>query len=127
MISGIGAALAGGDANQISLASGAGANAAANNYVPHSPFREVRAAVAKENARLMQQCGSTCTAADFIAIDLQMQKLEAAGNLVAISKTSQLTTAQAVQLGETLAVLLTAIRHADCAVSGYERTKPDGQ
>ena len=36
MISGIGAALAGGDAAQISLASSAGANAAANNYLSHT-------------------------------------------------------------------------------------------
>jgi len=106
MVSGMGAALAGGDAAQISLASSAGANAAANNYLSRSPFKEVRARVTQENARLMQQCGTSCTAADFIAIDLQMQRLEAAGNLLATKQNSKLTTAQAVQLGETLAALL---------------------
>ena len=106
MISGIGAALAGGDAAQISLASSAGANAAANNFLSRSPFKEVQARVNQENARLTLQCGDNCTLEQMRSIDLQMQRLEAAGNLLATTQNSKLTTAQAVQLGETLAALL---------------------
>jgi hypothetical protein len=106
MVSGIAVAVAGGDAAQIGIGSAAGSNAAANNYVAHSPFRQVRAAVAQENARLTQACGASCTPEQMRSIDLQMLRLEAVGNLTAIAQTSKLTTAQAVQLGETLATLL---------------------
>jgi filamentous hemagglutinin len=50
MVSGIGAALAGGDAAQISLASSAGANAAANNYLKHPDASRLLALQKKQNA-----------------------------------------------------------------------------
>lgn len=82
------------------------ASATTYNYVSHSPSAAVRGAVARENARLAQQCGNNCTLADMRTIDLQMQRVEAAANLVQISKNSQLTSAQAIQLGENIAGLL---------------------
>ena len=76
------------------------------NYVSHSPFASVRLTVSKENARLQSECGANCTLADFRRIDLQMQKLEAAGNLTEIASKTTLTTAQAITLGENIAALL---------------------
>ena len=78
----------------------------AHNYLSKSPFRDVRNAVNQENARLMTACGSDCTLEDLRFIDRQMQALEAAGNLTQISRNSQLTTEQAIALGENLAALL---------------------
>ncbi len=71
----------------------------------HSPFAEVRRTVSQENARLTNECGASCTAEDFQRIDRQMVALEQAGNLAAISQISQLTTEQALKLGEVLASL----------------------
>ena len=76
------------------------------NYVSHSPFANVRTTVSRENARLQNECASSCTLADFRRIDLQMQKLETAGNLTQIAIKTTLTTAQAVTLGENIAALL---------------------
>ncbi|UDF33555.1 UNVERIFIED_ORG: hypothetical protein LHJ69_13070 [Shinella sp. XGS7] len=77
----------------------------AYNYVSHSPFAQVRRSVSQENARLMNECGTRCTEQDFRRIDRQMSALEAAGNLVAISQASKLSTEQALQLGELVASL----------------------
>jgi hypothetical protein len=103
LMSGIGAALAGQDVNIASLA---GANAAQNNYRSHSPFREVKSVVNRENARLTAECGLNCTQEQMRSIDLQVQKVEAAANLIAISQRSTLTTEKAIELAETLAGLM---------------------
>jgi hypothetical protein len=78
----------------------------AHNYISHSPYANVRLTVSQENARLLNQCGNNCTLADMRNIDLQMQKLEAAGNLIETGQRSKLTTQQAVLLGENIASLL---------------------
>jgi filamentous hemagglutinin len=70
------------------------------NYISHSPFASVRRTVSQENARLMNACGANCTLEEMRAIDLQVQKLESAGNLAAISQTSKLTTEQAEQFAQ---------------------------
>ncbi len=93
------------------LVGGAGGVAAivpqtAYNYVSHSPFAAVRRTVSQENARLLNQCGSNCTLEQMRNMDRQLQRLEAAGNLIEIGQRSTLTTQQALQLGETLASLL---------------------
>lgn len=75
-------------------------NAVENNYVAHSPFREVRRIVNQENARLMNECGSSCTEADFHRIDQQMATLEAAADLAVINKRGGLTTEQAKRLAQ---------------------------
>lgn len=67
------------------------------NYVSHSPFANVRLAVSRENARLMNECGANCTLADLRRMDLQLQKLEAAGNLAAVAERSAMTAEQAAQ------------------------------
>jgi Possible hemagglutinin (DUF637) len=103
LMGGVAAALTGGN---IAIAAVAGGNAAENNYVTHSPFRDVRAAVTKENARLTSACGANCSLDEMRKIDLQMQQLETVGNLAVISQRTGLTTAQAVQMGEMLATLL---------------------
>ena len=95
-------------------------NQTAHNYVSHSPFSSVRRTVSQENARLMNGCGTACTAEDFKRIDQQMVALERAGNLSEIAQHSALTPEQARQLtqmvlelaplygnGEALAQLLT--------------------
>ena len=76
------------------------------NYVSHSPFASVRIAVSKESARLENACGTNCTLADYRRIDLQMLKLETAGNLTEIASKTTLTTDQAIRLGENIAALL---------------------
>ncbi|GKS87092.1 hypothetical protein AVMA1855_23090 [Acidovorax sp. SUPP1855] len=93
------------------IAGGAGGAAAAldttaHNYLTHSPFREVRNTVNRENARMMNACGADCTLADLRFIDQQMQALDTAGTLAHISRTSALTTEQSVFLGESIAQLL---------------------
>lgn len=80
----------------------AGMNQAANNYVSHSPFREVRRTVSQENARLLNECGENCTQADFMRIDQQMSKLEVAANLAAIAQMSSMTQKQAEQLSQVM-------------------------
>ncbi|VTU29278.1 hypothetical protein H4CHR_02372 [Variovorax sp. PBS-H4] len=106
LMSGLAVAVTGGDASQINLASQAGSNAAANNYLSHSPFANVRGIVATENARLAARCGADCTQADFDRIDAQMQQLDRAAQLVELSRHSGLTTEQALRLGENIASLL---------------------
>lgn len=106
LMAGLAAAVAGGDASQVNLAASAGSNAAANNYLSHSPYDSVRKLVAEENARLTQECGTNCTQDDFRRIDAQMQKLEAAAQLLETQKRSGLTTDQAMLLGENIAALL---------------------
>ncbi|MBB3179963.1 filamentous hemagglutinin N-terminal domain-containing protein [Variovorax sp. Sphag1AA] len=102
MMSAIAAAIAGGDATQINLASQAGANAAANNYLSHSPFASVRELVAKENARLTEECGQSCTAEDFQRIDQQAAAVERAANLAEVAKRGVITPDQAQQLAQAL-------------------------
>lgn len=76
------------------------------NYVSHSPFAQVRRTVSQENARLLNACGSQCTADDLRRIDQQMVALERAGNLSAIAQRGGLTTDQAQQLAQLTAELL---------------------
>jgi hypothetical protein len=54
----------------------------------------------------MNECGASCTQADFNRIDAQMSKLESAGNLAAIAKVSNLTPEQAANLTQTVVELL---------------------
>lgn len=49
-------------------------NQTALNYVSHSPFAQVRRTVSQENARLLNACGTQCTADDLRRIDQQMDK-----------------------------------------------------
>lgn len=106
MMSGLAVAVVGGDASQINLGSQAGANAAANNYVTHSPNRTVREIVNDENARQTAACGSDCTWQQMQAIDRQMAQLELAATLLDTQQHTALTGAQAIQLAETVAALL---------------------
>lgn len=69
MVSAIAVAATGASAAKINLASQAGANAAANNYLSHSPFAGVREIVAKENARLTAACEPNCTANKLLVTD----------------------------------------------------------
>jgi len=105
LVSALAVAMAGGDANAIMLAQQAGGNAAANNYVSHSPFAGVRGIVARENARLMAACGLNCTEDDFRRIDQQVAKVERVANLAAVAQTSSMTTAQAQELVQFLVEL----------------------
>jgi len=79
---------------------------AANNYVSHSPFPEVRRTLGQENARLLDECGANCTQEDFRRIDQQVAKLEIAANLAAISKINTLTQQQAEQFTQTVLDLM---------------------
>ncbi len=76
------------------------------NYVSHSPFAYVRRTVSQENARLMNACGTSCTADDLRRIDQQMVALERAANLAAMAQRAILTTDQAEQLAQVTAELL---------------------
>jgi filamentous hemagglutinin len=76
------------------------------NYVSHSPFAGVRTLVSQENARLQNECGANCTQADFNRIDAQMRELEMAANLLAISRTSKLTTEQSIRFAEAASLLI---------------------
>ena len=102
MVAGIAAATTGASAAEINLASQAGANAAANNYLSHSPFAGVREIVAKENARLTAACEPNCTAEDFRRIDQQAAAVERAADLTEVAKRSVFTPEQAEQLAQTL-------------------------
>ncbi|WP_234975062.1 DUF637 domain-containing protein [Variovorax paradoxus] len=106
LISGLAVAITGGDAAQINLGSQAGANAAANNYLSHSPFASVRIAVAKENARLTAECGADCSEADFQRIDQQVAKVERVATLAAIAQLSTMTEDQAKQLAQLITELV---------------------
>ncbi|WP_423934986.1 hemagglutinin repeat-containing protein [Comamonas sp. 23] len=81
-------------------------NGTVNNYLSKSPYRNVRSLVNKANARLVDECGATCTEAQYRAIDQQIAKLDTASTLVEIANHSQLTTDQAMTLADTLSVLL---------------------
>lgn len=74
--------------------------------ISHSPFTSVRALVVKKNARLNAECGANCTKAVFDRIDAQMQLLDRAAQLAELQRRGGISTAQAIQLGETLAALL---------------------
>jgi len=82
----------------VNVANNTGANAVENNYFSRSPFAGVRTAVAKENARLTAQCGTTCTAADFQRIDQQGAKLEQTLNLVEMAQRGKLNAKDATNL-----------------------------
>lgn len=84
----------------------AGLNQAANNYVSHSPFSGVRRRVHQENARLLNECGESCTQQDFHRIDQQVVQVERAANLAALSQVSSLTSEQAQQFAQVLLDLL---------------------
>jgi filamentous hemagglutinin len=78
----------------------AGLNQAGNNYISHSPFRQVRQTVSQENARLLNACGANCTQADFLSIDQQVAQVERAANLAAIGQISSMTQRQAQELAQ---------------------------
>ncbi|MDH1477633.1 hemagglutinin repeat-containing protein [Comamonas thiooxydans] len=78
----------------------AGLNQAGNNYISHSPFRQVRQTVSQENARLLNACGANCTQADFLSIDQQVAQVERAANLAAIAQVSSMTQHQAQELAQ---------------------------
>ncbi|WP_235214393.1 MULTISPECIES: hemagglutinin repeat-containing protein [Comamonas] len=78
----------------------AGLNQAGNNYISHSPFRQVRQTVSQENARLLNACGANCTQADFLNIDQQVAQVERAANLAAIAQVSSMTQHQAQELAQ---------------------------
>lgn len=78
----------------------AGLNQAGNNYISHSPFRQVRQTVSQENARLLNACGANCTQADFLGIDQQVAQVERAANLAAIAQVSSMTQQQAQELAQ---------------------------
>ena len=102
MVSAIAVAANGATAAEINLASQAGGNAAANNYLSHSPFAGVRELVAKENARLTGACEPNCTAEDFRRIDRQAASMERAADLTEVAKRGVFTPEQAEQLAQTL-------------------------
>lgn len=78
----------------------AGLNQAGNNYISHSPFRQVRQTVSQENARLLNACGANCTPADFLNIDQQVAQVERAANLAAIGQVSSMTQQQVQELAQ---------------------------
>jgi hypothetical protein len=78
----------------------------ANNYLSRSPFANVRRTANQENARLLNQCGTRCTEADFRRIDAQVAKVEQAATLAEISQRNTLTPQQAQQLTQVLLELL---------------------
>ena len=78
----------------------------ANNYLSRSPFANVRRTANQENARLLNQCGTSCTEADFRRIDAQVAKVEQAATLAEISQRNTLTPQQAQQLTQVLLELL---------------------
>ena len=106
------AGLAAGALAGAGVGAAAALNETAHNYVTHSPFANVRRTVSMENARLTNEviatCGAdtACMAQGFKDNDLQLQRLETAGNLAHIAQHSTLTTEQAVLFGETAALLL---------------------
>jgi hypothetical protein len=106
LMAGLAVALAGGDAGQVNLAATAGGNAAANNYLSHSPFAGVREVVAKENARLTALCEPNCTAEDFRRIDQQAAVVERAADLAEVAKRGVITPEQATRLAQTLLELV---------------------
>lgn len=78
----------------------AGLNQAGNNYISHSPFRQVRQTVSQENARLLNACGANCTQADFLNIDQQVAQVVRAANPAAIAQVSSMTQHQAQELAQ---------------------------
>ncbi|MEB5963879.1 hemagglutinin repeat-containing protein [Comamonas testosteroni] len=100
---GIGA-LTGGLGGAVGGASGAaaGLNQAGNNYISHSPFRQVRQTASQENARLLNACGANCTQVDLLSIDQQVAQVERAANLAAIAQVSSMTQHQAQELAQLL-------------------------
>ncbi len=99
----------GGDnATAVNIANAAGANAVDNNYFSRSPFASVRNAVARENARLTAQCGTTCTEADFQRIDQQGAKLERTLNLVEMAQRGKLNALDATQMTQLIIELAPA-------------------
>ena len=102
MVAAVAAAATGANAEEINLASQAGANAAANNYVSHSPFASVREIAAKENLRLTATCEPDCTAEKYRLNDQQVAAVERAAELVEVAKRSVITPEEAKQLAQTL-------------------------
>jgi len=102
MMGGIAVAMAGGDEAQINLGSQTGANAAANNYVSHSPFPGAREIATRENARLTAACEPNCTPDDFRRIDQQVAAVERAADLAEVAKRGVITPDQAASLAQTL-------------------------
>ncbi|MFJ4291920.1 DUF637 domain-containing protein [Cupriavidus sp. NPDC089707] len=75
-------------------------NEALNNAVSQGPARGI---AKRENARLMAQCGTSCTQEDFNRIDTQVRQVEAAATL---ARMNNLTPEQALKLADTLSNLL---------------------
>lgn len=75
-------------------------NESLNNATSQGPARGI---AARENARLMAQCGTSCTQEDFNRIDTQVRQVEAAATL---AKMNNLTPEQTLKLADTLSNLL---------------------
>lgn len=78
-------------------------NEALNNATNASAPSYVRRVAALENARLMAQCGTSCTQEDFLRIDTQVQQVAAAATL---ARMNNLTPEQTLKLADTLSNLL---------------------
>ena len=116
MLGAIAAALGGADAQGIGVASQAGANAAANNYLSHSPYPSVRAIAAEENSRLTAACEPNCTEQDYRRNDQQVAAVERAADLVEVARRSAFTPEQAERLAQTLIELLPAYGTSESVV-----------
>jgi filamentous hemagglutinin len=82
-------------------------NEAENNTNHLSPFREVREAVRKTQARLELACDPNCTEADFRRIDAQSAQMYAAATLVHLALNGKALTAQeTAQLAQTATEML---------------------
>jgi filamentous hemagglutinin len=97
LIGGTTGALLGTDATAAALAA---QNESLNNATSQGPARGIGA---RENARLMAECGTSCTREDFNRIDTQVRQVEAAATL---AKMSNLTPEQTLKLADTLSNLL---------------------
>lgn len=97
LVGGAAGELAGTDATSALLAA---QNEALNNATSLGPVRGI---AARENARLLAECGSSCTQADFLRIDAQVRQVEAAAML---ARMDNLTPEQALKLADTLSNLL---------------------
>ncbi|MDM0046631.1 filamentous hemagglutinin N-terminal domain-containing protein [Variovorax dokdonensis] len=95
-------ALAGGTPEEIAIANWAGANAAANNAIPHSPSAKANVEGAQENARLTAECEPNCTAEDFRRIDQQVAKVVFAATMLEQADKGGLSQEGADQLAQTI-------------------------
>ncbi|AJG17444.1 Large exoproteins involved in heme utilization or adhesion [Cupriavidus basilensis] len=97
LVGGVTGVMLGTDATSAALAA---QNESLNNATSQGPARGI---AARENARLMAQCGAACTQEDFQRIDTQVRQVEAAATL---ARMNNLTPEQALKLGDMLTSLL---------------------